>query len=116
MIKIYHYHQCDTCRRALRFLDLRGIEYRLLPIRETPPSKTELKMMLKHLDGDLKKLFNTSGQDYRAFDIKSKLPHMTPEQVVNLLAENGNLVKRPFVLGPGFGVVGFRGDNWEKLF
>lgn len=72
--------------------------------------------MLKHLGGDLKKLFNTAGKDYRTFDIKSKIPDMTPEQVVNLLAENGNLIKRPFVLGPGFGVVGFREDNWGKLF
>jgi arsenate reductase-like glutaredoxin family protein len=79
----------------LKFLDSRGTEYRSILIRETPPSRIELRKMLEYLDGDLKKLFNTSGLDYRKLDIKSKLPGMTPAQAINMLAGNGNLIKRP---------------------
>ena len=106
-LKIYTYAKCGTCRKALKFLDAEGIAYKNIPIRETPPSKAELKKMLGYLDGELRKLFNTSGGDYKAMNLKESLPQMSEKEALALLAENGNLVKRPFVLGEGVGTVGF---------
>jgi arsenate reductase len=113
MLKVYAYKGCSTCKNALKFLDARGIAHKELPIRETPPSKSELKKMLGYV-GDLKKLFNVSGQDYRALGIKDKLPDMTEDQALTLLASNGNLIKRPFVLSETAGWVGFKEDIWKK--
>lgn len=116
--KVYEYKNCSTCRKAVKFLDQAGVDYKPVPIRETPPTKTELKAMLKLLDGDIKKLFNTSGQDYRRLGLKDKLPNMTPDEALDLLASNGNLVKRPFVLSSDKkrGMVGFREEIWQETF
>lgn len=112
--KLYVYAGCGTCRKALAWLAARGIEVESLPIRETPPSLGELRTMLACQDGELRRLFNTSGQDYRALGLKDKLPAMGESEALALLAANGNLVKRPFLLGPGVGLVGFREDEWEE--
>ena len=72
--------------------------------------------MLKIYDGELKRLFNTSGQDYRALDMKTRLPSMSPGEAIQLLSENGNLIKRPFLLADHAGAVGCRGPDWERLF
>lgn len=114
-IKIYEYKNCGTCKKALKFLDANKINYKKIAIRETPPSMTELKKMLQY-GVELKKLFNTSGVDYRSLNMKEKLPKMTQEEALKLLSGNGNLIKRPFVLGPDFGLVGFKEDDWKKHF
>lgn len=113
-LKIYEYKNCGTCKNALKLLDARQIPYEKIPIREKPPSKSELQRMLGYV-GDLRKLFNTSGQDYKALRLKDKLPQMTEEEALTLLASNGNLVKRPFVLTEKSGWVGFRDEDWRKL-
>src|SRR5262245_50786145 len=100
-IRIYEYSKCSTCRNALKFLDKNDIAYEKIPIVETPPSKTELRKMLRAQDGNVKKLFNTSGELYRAMKIGSKIDSMTVEEALDLLAANGKLVKRPFLLAPG---------------
>lgn len=115
-LKVYVYSNCDTCRRALKFLDAHGIAYQTVPIRETPPSTGELKRMLKHLNGEILKLFNTAGQDYRRLGLKDQVKSMKPEDAFALLTTNGNLVKRPFALGSGTGAVGFREDEWMEKF
>jgi arsenate reductase (glutaredoxin) len=115
-LKLYIYKNCDTCRRALRFLDAEGVEYRAVPIRETPPSRAELRRMLDLLGGDLRRLFNTSGQDYRALGLKDRLPSMRTGEALSLLASNGNLVKRPFALSETDGAVGFDEAAWRKKF
>ena len=84
------------------------------PIRETPPKKSELQTMLKAYDGELKRLFNTSGGDYREQKLGPKLPTMSNKDAIALLAENGNLVKRPFVLGEGVALVGFSESVWQE--
>ena len=66
MWTVYAYAGCDTCRKALRFLSDRGIPHTVIPIREQPPTKAELRRMLKLCGGEIRRLFNTSGQDYRA--------------------------------------------------
>lgn len=113
MLNVYVYHRCSTCRDALKWLDQHGIAYQDIPIRETPPSAAELKKALKFLNGDLRKLFNSSGMDYRALGLKDKLPTLSEDQALALLSQNGNLVKRPFVLGKDFALVGFKPDAWK---
>ncbi|MBI3881861.1 MAG: arsenate reductase family protein [Verrucomicrobia bacterium] len=113
-LKVYAYSGCGTCRNALKFLAAHNVAHEVVPIRETPPTKAELKRMLAAV-GDLRKLFNTSGQDYRALNLKAKLPKLTEAEALELLSKNGNLVKRPFVLTATGGLVGFKEDEWRKL-
>ncbi|HVY68461.1 MAG TPA: arsenate reductase family protein [Verrucomicrobiae bacterium] len=115
MLKVYAYANCDTCRKALKFLGERKIPHEVLAIREQPPTLAELKRMLAQYDGDLRKLFNTSGQDYKSLNLKDKLPTMKTDEALKLLAGNGKLVKRPFVLAKDFCLVGFQPDEWAKL-
>jgi len=72
--------------------------------------------MLGVYDGELRSLFNTSGQDYRALDMKTRLPLMSEDEALELLSQNGNLVKRPFLLTEGSGVLGFKESEWDALF
>ncbi len=112
-MKVYAYSGCDTCRKALKYLDSKGRKYELLAIRETPPTRTELKRMLKLYDGALPRLFNSSGKDYRDLKLGEKLKTMDVDDALDLLAKNGNLVKRPFVLAGNTGMVGFRLEEWK---
>lgn len=114
MLKIYEYKNCGTCRNALKFLDQKKIAYEKIPIRDQPPTQAEIKKMLGHLNGDVKKLFNVSGQDYKALNIKDKLPGMSEAQIIEMLSKNGNLIKRPFVLTPTDGWVGFKEEQWNQ--
>ncbi|MEK7357131.1 MAG: Spx/MgsR family RNA polymerase-binding regulatory protein [Bdellovibrionota bacterium] len=119
-IKVYEYKGCSTCQKALKFLDAKKVKYDKLPIVDQPPTKAELKAMLSHLEADggtFKNLFNTSGLVYRELDVAGKLKAgMTASEAIDMLAKNGKLVKRPFVLGAGFGMVGFKEDAWKKRF
>lgn len=116
MITVYAYKNCSTCRNALKWLTARAIAHDVKAIRETPPSIAELKAALQSHNGDLRKLFNTSGMDYRSLGLKDRLPDMTEAAALALLHENGNLVKRPFVIGDGISLVGFKEAEWEKAF
>jgi arsenate reductase len=111
---VYTYAKCGTCRDALKWLDQHGIPYEIKAIRETPPTPAELKSALKLMGGDLRKLFNTSGQDYREHGLKDRLPTLSEAQAIVLLSENGNLVKRPFLIGDGTALVGFKPEIWRK--
>jgi arsenate reductase len=115
-IKIYTYAKCSTCRKAIKWLEAQGIAYEEHPIRDSPPKTSELRTMLKAYDGELKKLFNTSGGDYRELKLGPKLPMMSDQEAISLLAENGNLVKRPFVLGKEIALVGFSEPVWQMKF
>jgi Spx/MgsR family transcriptional regulator len=114
-IKVYEYRNCSTCKNALKFLDQRGVEYDKRAIVDEPPSKAELRKMLGFLGGDVKKLFNTSGQVYRELKLSEKLPKLSLEQALDLLSSNGKLVKRPFLLTASGGAVGFKQEEWKKL-
>ncbi len=111
-LKVYQYPQCSTCRKALKWLDARKLEYVALDITQTPPSKQELTAMLAHYEGDLRRLFNTSGQVYRDLGIKDKLATMTKTAAIDLLSAHGKLIKRPFLLAGDRGRVGFKEDEW----
>ena len=114
-LKLYTYKNCGTCKKALKWLDAKGIAYAVVPIRDTPPTIRELKRMLKAMEGNLKKLFNTSGMDYKQLNMKDRLPELSEEEALVLLSKNGNLVKRPFVLGDKVATVGFKEELWEEL-
>jgi arsenate reductase len=113
-IKLYTYANCDTCRRAVKWLRAQDLAFDEIPIRETPPASAELRTMLAAQGGELRRLFNTSGKDYREQKLGEKLPAMTAEAALKLLAGNGNLVKRPFLLAPAAALVGFDEAVWRK--
>lgn len=115
MLKVYQYSGCSTCKNAIKWLKAHAIPFDELAIRETPPSLTELKAMLAAHSDDLRRLFNTSGQDYRSLGLKDKLPGMSTSAALKLLAENGNLVKRPFAIDTANKIylVGFKEDEWK---
>jgi arsenate reductase len=112
MLKFYTYKKCSTCRNARKFLDARNIPYHEHPIRETPPSTAELGRMLNAYEGNMTRLFNTSSQDYRDADLKTLLPTLSAEEAFAHLQANGNLVKRPFLLGGEVALVGFKEAEW----
>jgi len=115
MLKVYAYSGCSTCKNALKWLKTHAIPFEEIAIRETPPSISELTAILAAHHGDLRRLFNTSGQDYRSLGLKDKLPAMSTDAALKLLAENGNLVKRPFAIDPKNKIylVGFKEDEWK---
>ncbi|MEO0368721.1 MAG: Spx/MgsR family RNA polymerase-binding regulatory protein [Pseudomonadota bacterium] len=115
-MKLYHYPNCSTCKKAIKYLAEVGKEAELIDIAAAPPSTDELLTMLSNYNGELKRLFNTSGQLYRQLEIKDKLSEMSTEDALALLADNGMLVKRPFLLvDSDVGRVGFKPDEWDTI-
>jgi len=111
-LTIYTLSNCSTCRDATKWLRARGTAFDEKAIRETPPTLAELKAMLAAYDGRITRLFNTSGMDYRALGIAEKLPGLSTDEALRLLAGNGRLVKRPFLVGKGVAQVGFDAKRW----
>jgi len=113
-VKIYSYKNCSTCRKALGFLSQREVSFQSIDIASSPPGKPELKAMLAHYGGKIRKLFNTSGQAYRELGLSGKIDDMSPEEALTLLASNGKLVKRPFLMRDGQPIaIGFDEKEWE---
>lgn len=110
------YPKCSTCRKAKKWLEENHIEFTDRHILEEAPTKTELYSWYKMSGLPLKKFFNTSGQKYKALQLKDKLKEMSEEQQLELLASDGMLVKRPLIIGGQFVLVGFKENEWtEKL-
>lgn len=114
-MKFYGYKQCGTCRKAQKWLEAHDIEADMLPIRDTPPTAAELKKMLKLLGGNRKPMLNTSSKDYRAEGVKEQLLESSDQEFIALLRENGNLIKRPFVLTESGGITGFKEEAWRDV-
>jgi len=114
-VKFYQYKNCCTCRKAQKFLDSQGAVYELIDIITQPPSEDELNIMLGYQRGELRKLFNTAGLQYRELGIKDRLGDMSIAEAIGLLAINGKLIKRPFLLAKSFGLVGYKQADWESL-
>lgn len=116
MIEFICYPKCTTCQKAKRWLDDNKIEYKLRDIKEDNPSLDELTTWYKTSGLPLKKFFNTSGLLYKSMELKDKLPVMSKEAQLKLLATDGMLVKRPLVIGNDLVLVGFKESKWsEKL-
>lgn len=114
-IKLYSYQGCSACRKAKQYLDKHQIPYDEFPIRQQPPSKQELKSTLAAYDGDYRRLFNTSGQSYRQGGFKNRLAAMSGDEKIAALAADGNLIKRPFLIGEKLKLVGFKEEEWKRL-
>ena len=110
------YPKCTTCQKAKKWLDDNGVQYTLKNIKEENPSAEELKKWHALSGKELKKFFNTSGLLYKSMELKNKLPGMTEEQMYELLATDGMLVKRPLLIADDFVLIGFKESEWaEKL-
>lgn len=119
MLKVYEYAKCSTCVKALKFLDAKKVKYEKFPIVESIPSVKELKEMLAALEkngGSIRNLFNTSGLVYKEMKLTEKLPSMSESEALKLLASNGKLIKRPFLISDKVHLVGFKEDEWKKVF
>ena len=113
MIKFICYPKCTTCQRAKKWLDNNKIEYEFRDIKLDNPTLEELTEWYNKSGLPIKKFFNTSGLLYKSLDLKNKLPQMTEEEMLKLLATDGMLVKRPLLIGDDFVLVGFKETEWE---
>ena len=115
-MKFICYPKCTTCQRAKKYLDDNKIEYELRDIKFDNPALEELTEWYKKSNLPLKKFFNTSGLLYKSLELKTRLPEMSEEEQLKLLATDGMLVKRPLLIGDDFVLVGFKEAEWnEKL-
>ena len=110
-----YYPPCSTCQKAKKWLDERAIAYVERHIKENNPTYEELKSWYAMSGLSLKKFFNTSGLLYKSMNLKEKLPTMTEEEQLRLLASDGMLVKRPLIVKGNLVLTGFREADWEKL-
>ena len=108
------YPKCDTCRKAVKWLEESRIEYKYRDIKQENPSGDELAAWHEKSGLPLRKFFNTSGLLYKSMALKDKLPEMGKTEMLELLASDGMLVKRPILLGEGFVLLGFREAEWEE--
>ena len=115
MLKFICYPKCTTCQRAKAWLDDNGLEYELRDIKLQNPSYDELSEWYRRSGLPLKKFFNTSGLLYKSMELKSKLPHMSDEEMLKLLSTDGMLVKRPILVGDNFVLVGFKETEYESV-
>ena len=109
------YPPCSTCKKAKAWLDANGVEYTDRHIKEQNPTYEELKVWYKRSGLPLKKFFNTSGLLYKSLGLKDKLPTMTEDEQLQLLATDGMLVKRPLIIADNFILIGFREKEWEAV-
>ena len=109
------YPPCSTCKKAKNWLDEQGISYTERHIKENNPSYEELKTWYERSGLPLKRFFNTSGLAYKALNLKDKLPNMTEEEQLRLLASDGMLVKRPLLITEHRVLTGFREAQWAEL-
>ena len=114
MLKFICYPKCTTCQKAKKWLDDNGIEYDLRDIKTDNPTAEELALWYERSGLPLKKFFNTSGLLYRSMELKDKLPGMDEAEMLQLLAADGMLVKRPLLVGEDFVLVGFKEADWNE--
>ena len=115
MLKFICYPKCTTCQKAKKWLDDNKIEYELRDIKEENPTLEELTVWYKLSGLPLKKFFNTSGLLYKSMELKDKLPTMSEEEQLKLLATDGMLVKRPLVVATDYVLVGFKENIWNEI-
>ena len=114
MVKFICYTKCTTCQKARKWLDNNQIEYEFRDIKLDNPTLDELTEWHKKSSLPLKKFFNTSGLLYKSLDLKNKLPTMTDDEMLKLLASDGMLVKRPLLICENEVLIGFKEAEWEE--
>lgn len=114
MLTFICYPKCTTCQKAQAWLNARGVEYRIRDIKTDNPAYEELKNWHAKSGLSLGKFFNTSGLVYKSLNLKDKLPSMSQEEHLRLLATDGMLVKRPLLIGDGFVLTGFKEAEWAE--
>ncbi|WP_153732087.1 arsenate reductase family protein [Sporosarcina obsidiansis] len=117
-ITYYGYPKCGTCRKAKKWLENEGVSFEEVNIAEQPPSEEELRTLINNSGLEMKKFFNTSGMKYRELQLKDKLPTMTEDEKVAMLASDGMLIKRPIVTDGKNVTVGFNEsvftETWQS--
>ena len=113
MLKVYCYNRCTTCRKALKWLEDHGIAHTVVDIKTEHPNEAALRAYYRQSGLPLKRFFNTSGIPYRELGLSKKLPDMSEDEQLRLLASDGMLVKRPLLVGDGFILTGFKEAEWE---
>ena len=108
------YPKCSTCKKAQKWLDEQGVTYEIRDIKEANPSYEELKEWYEKSGLPLKKFFNTSGMLYKEMQLKDKLPVMSEEEQLRLLATDGMLVKRPIIIEGNTVLAGFKEQEWQE--
>lgn len=114
MTRVYCYSRCSTCKKALKWLDEKGIDYELIDIKENNPDEAELREFHKKSGLPLKRFFNTSGMIYRDMELSKKLPGMSEDEQFALLASDGMIVKRPLLITDKTVLTGFKEKEWEE--
>ena len=109
------YPKCSTCKKAKKWLESHNIEFIDRHIVENNPKEEELKEWIQKSGKELKKWFNTSGLKYKELNLKEKLPNMTDEEKIKVLANDGMLVKRPILISDKGILIGFKEDEWERV-
>ena len=115
MIKFICYPKCTTCQKAKKWLDENMLEYELRDIKLENPTRQELAQWYEKSGLPLKKFFNTSGLLYKSLDLKNKIPSMTQDEILDLLASDGMLVKRPLLIEDDLVLVGFKEEEYKKI-
>ncbi|WP_424237849.1 arsenate reductase family protein [Bhargavaea ginsengi] len=115
-ITYYGYPKCTTCRKAKKWLDEHGADYDEIDIKDAPPSEKQLRKIIAASGLELKKFFNTSGKVYREGGLKDRLPGMSEDEQISLLASDGMLIKRPIVFDGEKATVGFREADFESAW
>lgn len=116
-LRVYEYEKCGTCRKALAWLDAKGVRYQTVPIVEEPPSEEKLAQLIERSGLPIKRFFNTSGVSYREGGFGRRFKDgMTDAEALAALAADGKLIKRPLVDGGEFALVGFKVAEYEAIF
>lgn len=115
-VTFYAYPKCGTCRKAKKWLEENNVNFNEIHIVDNPPSKQELKELYEKSGLELKKFFNTSGKKYRELGLKDKLKDMTEDEMLELLASDGMLIKRPIVTDGKKVTVGFREETFAEAW
>lgn len=115
-LQFYWYPRCGTCQKAKKWLDKNEIEYEAIHIVDNPPSKAELKNIIKQSGLPYKKFFNTSGKKYRELGLKDTIKNASEEEMLDYLASDGMLLKRPIVVGNDDVTVGFKEETFDQTW
>jgi arsenate reductase (glutaredoxin) len=111
-ITVYQYPKCSTCRKALQWLERQGVAVDRVDIVARPPSPATLAQVAERIG--IKRMFNTSGESYRAGRFKERLATMSEAEALAALAADGKLIKRPLLVGDGLALVGFQEAEWAQ--